>query len=157
MARKLTKQEKKFVEIKAETGNGTLAVREAFGIEDDNYAAVKASRLLRKDNIVKSIEERLPDDLLDRVHLEGLEATNVRFTPEGEQIKVPDFATRHKYLDTAHKLKGTYAPDKHVTVTIEAPSEQVKQLADALLQQQRGITSGGTVSEPVDSPERDKE
>lgn len=112
---KLTKQEAKFVEIKAETGNGTKAAQEAFGIEDPNYAAVKANRLIRKDNIVKSIQEALPDELLAKVHKEGLEATR-----EDE----PDFAVRHKYLDSAYKLKGLYAAEKHLNINFEVSKEE---------------------------------
>jgi phage terminase small subunit len=116
MTRKtLTKQEKKFVEIKAETGNGTLAAKEAFGIEDPNYAGVKAHDLLRNPKIVNALEEALPDDLLAKVHKEGLSATR-----EDE----PDYAVRHKYLDSAYKLKGSYAPEKHTTLSLQISREE---------------------------------
>lgn len=113
---RLTKQQVRFVKIKAETGNGTLAVKKAFGITNDGTARVKAHRLLTNDNIVKSIQDYLPDNLLAQVHLEGLKATTVRFTPEGERIDVDDYATRHKYLDSAFKLKGSYAAEKSIAV-----------------------------------------
>lgn len=113
--KRLTKQEKKFVEIKAETGNGTLAAKEAFDIEDPNYAAVKATRLIRKDNIVSALEKALPDELLAQVHREGLEATK-----EDE----PDYGVRHKYLDSAYKLKGSYAAEKHVNVSLTLSKEE---------------------------------
>ena len=115
--RKLTKQERKFVKIKAKTGNGTRAVQEAFDIKDPDYASVKAVRLLGNDRIVKAIADELPDELLLEVHLEGLAATK-----EGE----PDYATRHKYLDSGYKLKGTYAPEKSVSVNIEVKQNREK-------------------------------
>lgn len=58
--------------------------------------------------------EYLPDDLLSKVHNEGLEATKGVFKNNNETKKVervdeePDFGVRHKYLDTAYKLKNKY-------------------------------------------------
>jgi hypothetical protein len=111
----LTEQEAKFVEIKARTGNGTLAVKEAFGIKNDGYARVKAHYLLTKPNIVKSIQDALPDSLLSKVHKEGLKASF-----KGE----PDYGVRHKYLDSAYKLKGSYAAEKHVNVNLQVSAEE---------------------------------
>lgn len=120
---KLTKQEKKFIEIKAETGNGTLAAKEAFGITNDNYAGVKAHELLRLPKIQGAIADALPDDLLAQVHLEGLQAV---FTDKYNSDE-PDYATRQKYLDAAYKLKGSYAAERHantnVNINVEASSD----------------------------------
>lgn len=151
---KLTKQEKKFVKIKAETGNGTLAVQEAFDIEDPNYAGVKAHRLLSKDKIVNAIQEALPDELLATVHLEGLMATKrsgtggmkIGIGVDGKvndfghtEIDEPDYAVRHKYLDSAYKLKGSYSAEKHVNLNIDVPpTERVNKLV-SLLTQRGGI------------------
>lgn len=131
---KLNKQEKEFVKIKAETGNGTLAAQEAFSITDPNYAGVKANRLLRKDKIKEAILEELPDDLLLQVHREGLFATREYFNAKGENMgDIADFSVRHKYLDTAYKLRGDYAPEKQVTITIDAtPTEKVTDLLNRL-------------------------
>jgi phage terminase small subunit len=112
---KLSKQERKFIEIKAETGNGTLAAKEAFGIDKDNNAAVKAHELLRNPKIVNALQEALPDELLAKVHKEGLEAT---------REDQPDFAVRHKYLDSAYKLKGSYAAEKHLNINLEVNEEE---------------------------------
>lgn len=152
---KLTKQEKKFVKVKAETGNGTLAAKEAFEIEDDNYAGVKANRLLRKDKIVNAIQEALPDELLAQVHLEGLQATKrsgtggmkIGIGANGEvndfghtEIDEPDFAVRHKYLDSAYKLKGSYAAEKHISINAQVNIEnkqQVEGIASKVLEQMK--------------------
>lgn len=133
MSDQLTKQERKFVEIKATTGNGTLAAQKAFGIKDNNYAGVRASKLIRKAKIVNAIEKALPDSLLLKVHREGLNAKLFRYSPEGELMQLDDFATRHKYLDSGYKLKGSYAPEKslNVNVSIE-PSDRIKELAKKL-------------------------
>lgn len=128
---KLTRKQKGFVKDYIESGNGTQAALKNYDT-DYNTARSIASENLTKPAIVKSINEVLNDSLLNKVHLEGLKATSVRFTPEGEQIQVPDFATRHKYLDTAHKLRGTYAAEKHINVSLEvSPEEREKILGVA--------------------------
>ena len=54
----------------------------------------------------------------------------------GEIEKVseePDYAVRHKYLDTAYKLKGSYAPEKSVSLNIEVPVGKQKTATDAIV------------------------
>ena len=119
---KLTKQEKKFVEIKAETGNGTLAAQKAFKIKNPEYAAVKANRLIRKDNIVNALEEALPEKLLFERHIELLnkrEKSIVEYRSKEaggnniyEVLDQPETMAVSKGLDMAYKLKGSYAPEK---------------------------------------------
>lgn len=117
MSRNLTKKQKVFVDEYVETGIATQAAMKAYPDTTYDTQRVIGSENLTKPYIVKAIEDALPDDLLAKVHMEGLEATAVRFTPEGEQIDVPDYATRHKYLDAAYKIKGKYAAEKHIVVT----------------------------------------
>ena len=50
-----------------------------------------------------SIANSIPDEDLVRVHKEGLEAV----LGTGDNVQI-DFSVRHKYLDTAYKLKGLY-------------------------------------------------
>ena len=61
------------------------------------------------------MEEHLPDKELVRVHEEGLNAiktdrlyVGVGKNKELQLVNEPDFATRHKYLETAYKIKGKY-------------------------------------------------
>lgn len=51
------------------------------------------------------LEEYLPDVKLAKVHSEGLEATKWKMSHTEPDEEVPDYAVRHKYLDTAYKLK----------------------------------------------------
>ena len=115
----LTKQERKFVEIKARTGNGTQAAKKAFGIKNTGSAAVRATRVLKDAKIVSALEKALPDELLFKTHREGLQAKQFRFSPDGELMQLDDFNTRSKYLDMAYKLKGDYAPEKSLNVNVE--------------------------------------
>ncbi len=110
----LSKQDQEFVKEVAITGNKTQSAKMAYGIEDDNYANVKAQRLIRKDTINTAIQEvktsladRVSIDKLEEVLNDGLKA----YTGSGDDVR-PDFAVRHKYLDTALKLKGEYETDE---------------------------------------------
>lgn len=53
---KLTKQDIAFVEKVATTGKLSKSAQEAYGIENQRYAGVKAQRLITKDNIIEAIE-----------------------------------------------------------------------------------------------------
>lgn len=132
MARTLTKKQKGFVKDYIKTGNGQVAALQNYEIEGtdpENTARSIASENLTKPNIVNAIHKALPDELLAEVHEEGLQAT---FTDKYNTDE-PDYATRHKYLDSAYKLKGSYAPDKSVNVNVVIePNERLKNLADKL-------------------------
>lgn len=111
---KLSAQDQEFVKEVALTDNATSAVKKAYkSITTDGSARAKGSQLLTNINIAtavqevkKSLAERIPDDLLERVHLEGLVADKM----VGETLE-PDYAVRHKYLDSAYKIKGAYGED----------------------------------------------
>lgn len=136
MATKLTKKQKEFVETYAETGNGTKAALATYDTEDPNTAAAIASENLRKPNIMAALEEALPDSMLLEVHREGLFATRSVFDKEGSVVaEDADFNVRAKYLDMGYKLKGSYAPEKRITATINVePTERIKDLAKKLNQ-----------------------
>ena len=73
-----------------------------------NYSpktAATTGKLTRSKGWLELTEKTLSDRALLKVHREGLGATQVRFTPEGEQIRVEDYSTRHKYLETGYKIK----------------------------------------------------
>ena len=127
MSNSLTKKEKGFVQDYVKTGNGTLAASNNYDVKDDNSAAVIASKGLRKAKIqkaIKPIAEQIPDRLLVEVHNEGLQASKKVFKNNNESGEIeevseePDYAVRHKYLDSAYKLKGTYAPEKTENKTV---------------------------------------
>lgn len=148
---KLTKQDKKFLDTYAETGNGTQAAKVAFGIKDPNYAGVKAHRLIRKDKVLTALEEALPNETLFEIHREGLFASKPIFNDEGEKVsEEADYNARHKYLDTAYKLKGSYAPDRSVNINIEVEANPIiKELTQELNEIYRGTSEsgdGGTTS-----------
>ena len=140
--RRLTKQDKKFIDEYVEHGNGTKAAKKAFEIVDPNYAGVKAHETLRNPKIINAIEEALSDDVLAKVHSEGLEANkvisaNITYGDADEKtndfIEIPDHATRAKFLDMGYKVKGRYAAEKHLTVNVDLEvSDDIKDLAKKL-------------------------
>lgn len=136
MENKLTKQEKGFVKDYVETGNGTQSVMNNMKVKNENVAGVTATRLLREVKIqdaIKSIADSIPNELLEQVHREGLQASEKFYDRDGNQIEQPDYSVRHKYLDSAYKLKGSYAPDKTINVNVDIESSQeIKDLANKL-------------------------
>lgn len=65
------------------------------------------------------VEEQLPDKMLLRVHKEGLKAGDeLIINNKRTGIKVPDYAVRHKYLDTAYKIKNKI-PKEGVGVAVQ--------------------------------------
>lgn len=109
---KLTKKQKGFIKDYIKTGNGTQSALNNYDTTDYSTAGMIASENLRKPKIaevVKSLADRIPDELLEKVHIEGLSASDEVRTPDGEVIaSKPDYNVRHKYLDTAYKLKKLY-------------------------------------------------
>lgn len=59
------------------------------------------------------MEKYLPDRKLVSVHKEGLDATRKVPSPKkrGVYISVPDHPTRHKFLETAYKIKDRMKGD----------------------------------------------
>lgn len=140
MEEDLTKQDIKFVKIVAETGNKTKAAKEAYGYKNNNTAGVMALDKLRKPKIIKaikSIADSISDQDLIKVHKQGLKATRKEQQivgrsddgkPEYETVDVEDYATRHKYLDSAYKIKGIYAPEKTITLNVEAEEAELREI-----------------------------
>ena len=76
-----------------------------------NSTATKPSNLTTSKGFRELLQQHLPDDLLLKVHEEGLAATKLSNSLTAPDIEVPDYPTRHRYLDTAYKIKGHAAPD----------------------------------------------
>lgn len=134
MSTKLTKKEKGFVKDYAKTGNGVESALANYDTKDYSTAGVIAHENLKKPKIQQALEEALPAELLTEVHREGLLATKPYFNTVGEKVaEDADYHVRAKYLDMAYKRKGDYAPDRSVSVTINAePSDRIKQIAHEL-------------------------
>ncbi len=155
--KRLSKKQRGFIKDYVETGNGTQSALKNYDTKDYKTASVIATENLDKPSIRSAIDEALSDELLAKVHKEGLEANkvisaNITYGDADEKtndfIEIPDHATRAKFLDMGYKVKGRYAAEKHVTLNIAVePSERIRELADMMNEQLRYAKQGE--AEPV--------
>ena len=127
------KQKKALDLLVGNGGNVTKAMRDAGYSEN---TANTPQKLTESDGWQELLEEYLPDSLLMKVHKEGLEATR----NGGEAGEVPDYAVRHRYLDTGLKVKNKYPVqkvdlttmgEKIVDVTYVIPTATTEREADS--------------------------
>lgn len=137
MATKLTKKQRGFIKDYLKTGNGTQTVIKHYKVNSENVAGAIASENLRKPKIRKAIEDMLSDELLRDRHLELLNKREIikDSRGNGEVIDSPDTMAVSKGLDMAYRIKGKYAPEKHLNLNIEVfkPSNEEKERADNAL------------------------
>lgn len=121
------KQKKAFEKSLENNGNVSSAMREVGYSE--NYS--KNPQDLKKSKGWKELlDEYIPDDLLQKKLKEGLDATKNVYK-EGETFAEPDFAVRHKYVDTSLKLKDKYPVEKK-EVTLEIPQPILNGLSNGI-------------------------
>ena len=137
MSIKRTLRERKFIEAYIENnGNATKAYMAINPNYDGDNARILACQFLTKLNITNDelmnlmgitdayLQEKLDEGLnatktISVIPLKSKEAQeNSTDLPKAnskniEFVDVDDFAVRHKYLDTALKLKGSYPSEKH--------------------------------------------
>ena len=107
------KQKKALSNLVENGGNVSKAMRDAhYSVE----TAKTPSKLTESKGFQELLEKQLSNKLLTRVHKEGLKATKV--TRIGKNThEDPDYATRHKYLETAYKIKGLQKEETTQTLT----------------------------------------
>ena len=97
-----TKKDKQFaLEYIANGGNASKAAKKVDG--NKNMAAYRKKKLTFSMLLDKS---GVGDKVLAKVLKEGLRATRVQTSPTEPDRDVKDFSVRHKYLETALKVKG---------------------------------------------------
>jgi hypothetical protein len=132
----LTLKQRKFIKFYLELGNATEAVIKAgYDCKDRETASAIGYENLRKLHYEDFLEEAgITDDLLQKKIIEGLNSNKVisarvilKKGQTAEEIKqeansrtddfveVPDNLTRHKYLETALKLKKRLIERKDIT------------------------------------------
>jgi len=120
MNRQLTERQGRFVNEYVDCGNGAEAARRAGYSE---YSAKEiASRELTKANIQAAITERMDEAGITEKRLlkvldEGLSATKTHLNQKGDGAEAEenvhdDYAVRHRYLDTALKLRDMFPAEK---------------------------------------------
>jgi hypothetical protein len=111
----LTLKQRKWMKVYIQCGNATEAAMQVYNCKDRNSAKQIGFENLAKLNYTEFLEEGgITDELLRKKIEEGMDANRViSAVNTGKQatgatadfIDVPDFAIRHKYLETALKLK----------------------------------------------------
>lgn len=97
------KQKRAFKEVGVNGGNISKAmVAAGYSVE----VAKRTDKLTNTKGWQELMEEYLPDELLTKVHVEGLAATKIHTSHTEPDQLVPDFSTRHKYLETGYKIKN---------------------------------------------------
>ena len=120
MAQNLTIKQRKFIKALIEHGNITQAVIDAgYKHKDRDSASSIGWQLLRKIRpyIADVLEMRgINDARLSKVIDEGLEAQKIEMVKDADGNQkfgmVTDHYVRHKFLETALKVKGGFAPEK---------------------------------------------
>ena len=82
MPNKIKPDHKEFVDEYIENkGNATKAIQKVYEIEDDNYAAVKGSRLLRNDKVMEYLQSKASKVAENIYHLSlNAESENVQLS-----------------------------------------------------------------------------
>lgn len=164
----LTKQDVKFVEEYIAHGNATKAAQEAYPtVKTYNSAAMKGSRNLKDVRIQDAIEDALlyqhhiqlfkakkvdyftfpkdmsDEDIVKHVNEVGIKVITVRTTDKSKMAfyAVPDAQAIKGALDLAYKIKGAYAPDKHINVNVDVDSSEAVIKATKYLNELYGGTS----------------
>lgn len=112
-------------------------------------------KLTESDGFRELMEEYLPDDLLLEKHLELLNKTekiakNNNATKQVEVIDTgePDTQAVSKALDMAYKMKGSYAPEKRITLDLTQESsltgETIAEIKARVKAKQTGNDNGNT-------------
>lgn len=120
--RKLTMKQRKFIDEYIETGNATEAAMRVYDCKDRDSANAIGSENLAKLSYTDFLEVAgVTDLLLQQKIMEGLSAdktVSARITGKDADsgtddfIDVPDYMARHKYLETALKLKKRLVTEK---------------------------------------------
>lgn len=104
-------------------------------MKDVHYApstAARTNKLTASKGFQELIDKHISEEALTKVHAQGLKATLTKFTPEGDLLKLPDYAVRHKYMETGYKVRGKLKneePGNTINILNVYSPEQLKRIA----------------------------
>lgn len=101
-----TLRQKKAIEKVLES-HGQLAVSKA--MLEAGFAPTTAKnpiQLTESKAWKELVDDYIPDELLAKIHLEGLNATKLHSSLTEPDQEVPDYPTRKGYLELGYKVKG---------------------------------------------------
>jgi hypothetical protein len=102
------------------------------------------------------------EEIEEHVEAQGLTCINVRRSEKGKLAfyAIPDGAARGKGLEIFHKVRGSFAPDKHLNVNVEVEaSPDVEEAARILNEHFKGtsLTGNGEAPRLVGTQAQDQE
>jgi hypothetical protein len=108
-----TPKEIGFANEYAKTGNATESAARVYDVTSRASAKSIGSENLSKLDLSAYMDEAgLTREYLVRVLKNGLDATKIVGDPGGDFVEAEDYSVRHKYLQTAFKLRDMYPPTK---------------------------------------------
>jgi hypothetical protein len=115
MPQKLTAKQRKWLKIYMETHNATEAAMQVYNVKTRESAGVIGHENLKKLNFEELMDAvgLTEENLLESI-VEGRKATRV-IVIDNKVQGVPDYATRHKYIETALKLRGNLSNKLELT------------------------------------------
>lgn len=178
---KLTHKQEEFVNVYTQEFNGTKAAQKAYPDTTYGTQRVIAHENLTKPNIIEAIQSKISlqtvekahesllnavkldyfvfpksmsdEEIAEHVKAQGLTILNIRPSERGKLafFSLPDGASRGKGIELYHKIHGTFAPEKKVTLNVEV-SKQVDDAANILNEHyKRQLTSRRGNGETADS------
>jgi phage terminase small subunit len=142
MRKNLTFKQKSFCKKVVETKNPTEAAFQTYNVGSRNMAEVIACRNMKNVAINREIERimednQITDDYMVKTLKEGMEANVVAsYKGEAEQTNIPDHNIRHKYWESAAKIKqyfpGQNVDNRTLNIDIELENMDKKKLSELL-------------------------
>ena len=136
----LTLKQRKWLKRYLECGNASQAAREVYDCGNDESAGQIGFENLKKLDYTEFLEAAgITDELLQKKIYEGLDATKtvsaINTTKNAtasstDFIDVPDFMARHKYLETALKLKKRLTDKTGIDITSNGEKIEIKIIED---------------------------
>jgi hypothetical protein len=137
---RLTEREAGYVKDIIKGKSRRQAVLNNYNLKNLSGSSAIVDRLSKKPRVIKkilSIANSIPDDLLVKRHLQllnkkekyskTLEDGSLELIDSGEI----DVNAVQKGLDMAYKLKGEYAPDKHINLNADV-SDEIKDVINKI-------------------------
>lgn len=137
MSNDLTIKQRKWIEVYIDTGNATDAAMQVYDCKGNRETAAQIGwENMRKLDYSDFMEAAgITDALLQKKLMEGLNSDKVKTSlTEPDQV-VPDYPTRHKYLETALKLKKRLGADNNIfqvtnmSMEVKQDGEETQQVA----------------------------
>jgi phage terminase small subunit len=123
--KRISKAQKGFSQDYVKTGNATESAMRNYKVKNRNVAKSIGSENLTKPDIIKEIEriaDYIPNSLLVEKHLELLNVSKItKVICKGKETEIEestDVQALKAGLDMAYKLKGSYAPDKNINISL---------------------------------------